>query len=234
MRRRASLFFAASVFLALGACKASNSAKAAGATSDWSMHGGNYQEQQFSPLKQIDVENVGKLGLLWSHEFGTHRGLEATPLVENGVIYTTVEWSVVYAIDARTGQVLWTFDPEVSRFRARRICCDVVNRGVALYHGKVYVGTLDGRLIALDEKSGAPVWDTVTFDPSKAYAITGAPRVAKGLVLIGNAGAEYGVRGYISAYDAETGKLVWRTFTVPGDPAQGFESKALEVAAKTW
>jgi PQQ-dependent dehydrogenase (methanol/ethanol family) len=110
----------------------------------------------------------------------------------------------------------------------------VVNRGVALYHGKVYVGTLDGRLIALDAKSGSPVWDTVTVDQSKPFAITGAPRMAKGLVLIGNAGSEYGVRGYISAYDAETGKLTWRTYTVPGDPAKGFESKAMEAAAKTW
>ena len=234
MRVRALFFFAASICLTLGACKSSNSAKTGGDSGDWNMHGGNYAEQQFSPLKQVTIENVGKLGLVWSHEFGTHRGLEGTPLVENGVLYTTVEWSVVYAMDVRNGQVLWTFDPKVPRSRARRICCDVVNRGVALYHGKVYVGTLDGRLIALDAKSGAPVWDTLTFDQSKAYAITGAPRIAKGSVLIGNAGAEYGVRGYISAYDAETGKLIWRTFTVPGDPAQGFESKALEEAAKTW
>jgi PQQ-dependent dehydrogenase (methanol/ethanol family) len=234
MRASTLLFYTAFVSLALGACKSSTSAKAVDPSDDWSMHGGNYSEQQFSSLKQINVENVPKLGLLWSHEFGTHRGLEATPLVENGVIYTTVEWSVVYAMDARNGNVLWTFDPQVPRSRARRICCDVVNRGVALYHGKVYVGTLDGRLIALDAKTGTPVWDTVTFDQSKAYAITGAPRIGKGLILIGNAGAEYGVRGYISAYDAETGKLVWRTYTVPGDPAKGFESKALETAAKTW
>jgi PQQ-dependent dehydrogenase (methanol/ethanol family) len=234
MRVRTSSLFVVFIFLALGACKSSNSGKAAGDSNDWSMHGGNYREQQFSPLKQINSENVDKLGLVWSHEFGTHRGLEATPLVENGVIYTTVEWSVVYAIDALTGQVLWTFDPKVPRNRARRICCDVVNRGVALHNGKVYVGTLDGRLVALDAKSGAPVWDTLTFDQSKAYAITGAPRIAKGLVVIGNAGAEYGVRGYISAYDAETGKLAWRTYTVPGDPKEGFESKALEEAAKTW
>lgn len=198
------------------------------------MHGGSYDEQCFSPLKQINDKNVAKLGLVWSHEFGTARGLEATPLVAKGVIYTTGEWSVVYAIDARTGQLLWTYDPKVPRSRALFICCDVVNRGVALYHDKVYVGTLDGRLVALDAKSGTPIWDIVTVDQSKPYSITGAPRIAKGMVLIGNAGAEFGVRGYISAYDAESGKLVWRTYTVPGDPARGFESKALEQAAKTW
>jgi quinohemoprotein ethanol dehydrogenase len=198
------------------------------------MYGRTNDEQRFSPLNQVNEQNVSKLGLIWSHEFGTTRGLEATPLVVNGVIYTTGEWSVVYAIDARTGRLLWTYDPKVPRARAHSICCDVVNRGVALYHGKVYAGTLDGRLVALDAKSGTPAWDITTVDQSKPYAITGAPRIAKGMVLIGNAGAEYGVRGYISAYDAETGKLVWRTYTVPGDPSRGFESKALELAAKTW
>ena len=241
MRRSAWLlvFWSACVAgcVILVACRSSNfssSTTGAGDSADWSMHGRSYDEQRFSPLKQINAENVGKLGLVWSHEFGTNRGLEATPLVVNGVIYTTADWSVVYAMDARTGQVLWTFDPKVPRGRARMICCDVVNRGVALYNGKVYVGTLDGRLIALDAKSGAPVWDVLTVDQSEPYAITGAPRIAKGMVLIGNAGSEYGVRGYISAYDCATGKLMWRTYTVPGDPAKGFESKALEDAAKTW
>ena len=177
---------------------------------------------------------MGRLGLVWSRELGTTHGLEATPLVSNGVIYTTSQWSVAYALDARTGEILWTFDPKVSRANVRTICCDTVNRGAALYHDKVYLGTLDGRLIALDAKSGKPVWDVVTVDQSKPYAITGAPRIVKGMVLIGNAGGEFGVRGYLSAYDAETGKLIWRTYTVPGDPAKGFESKALEAAAKTW
>src|SRR6266567_3084669 len=203
-------------------------------TANWLMYGRTYDDHRFSPLNQINERSIGKLGLTWSHEFGTTRGLEATPLVEDGIIYTTGNWSVVYAIEAKTGKIRWTYDPKVPRTRAYFICCDVVNRGAALYRGKVYVGTLDGRLIALDEHTGAPVWDVSTADSSRPYAITGAPRIAKGMVIIGNAGAEYGVRGYISAFDAETGKRVWRFYTVPGDPAKGFESKAMEIAAKTW
>ena len=201
---------------------------------EWIMYGRTPDEQRFSPLKQINEQNIEKLGLVWSHEFGTARGLEATPIVVDGVIYTTGEWSVVYALDGKTGQVLWKYDPKVPRARGLYACCDIVNRGVAFYQGKVYVGTFDGRLVALDAKSGTPVWDVVTVDQSKPYSITGAPRIARGMVLIGNAGSEYAVRGYLSAYDVETGKLVWRTYTVPGDPARGFESKALEEAAKTW
>jgi quinohemoprotein ethanol dehydrogenase len=234
MRLSTPLLFVGSLVLSLVACKSSSPSKVVSNTSDWTMYGGTYDEQRFSPLNQISEQNVSQLGLVWSRELGTTRGLEATPLVSNGVIYTTGEWSMAYALDAKTGEILWTFDPKVPRARARTMCCDVVNRGVALYDAKVYLGTLDGRLIALDAKSGNPIWDIVTVDQSKPYSITGAPRIAKGMVLIGNAGSEYGVRGYVSAYDAESGKLVWRTFTVPGDPSHGFESKALESAAKTW
>lgn len=203
-------------------------------SANWIMYGRTYDDHRYSPLKQIDEQSAGKLGLAWSRELGTTRGLEGTPLVKDGVIYITSSWSMVYALDAKTGQLRWTHDPKVDRTRAYFLCCDVVNRGVALYKGKVYVGTLDGRLIALDEKTGAPVWSVATTDGDKPYSITSAPRIAKGLVVIGNAGAEYGVRGYISAYDAETGKMAWRTYTVPGDPSKGFESKAMEDAAKTW
>jgi quinohemoprotein ethanol dehydrogenase len=233
-RLNISLLLVCSVALSVGACRKSLPTTGVAAAADWTMYGGTNDEQRFSPLSQINEQNIVQLGLLWDRELGTTRGLEATPLVSHGVIYTTGEWSVAYALNAKTGEILWTFDPHVPRVRARTICCDAVNRGVALYNGKVYLGTLDGRLIALDAKTGKPVWDVITVDQSKPYAISGAPRIAKGKVLIGNAGSEFGVRGFISAYDTESGKLIWRTFTVPGDPALGFESKALEAAAKTW
>lgn len=202
---------------------------------DWPLHGGSQTNQRFSPLNQINEQTVSRLGLVWSQELGTSRGLEATPIVADGVIFTTGSWSVVFAFDARTGKLKWTYDPRVPRERAYFFCCDVVNRGVALRNSKVYVGTLDGRLIALDETSGTPVWSVQTTDPAaQAYSITAAPAIAGDKVVIGNSGSEYGVRGYITAYDAETGKQVWRFYTVPGDPSKGFESKAMEVAAKTW
>lgn len=200
---------------------------------DWLTHGRTYGETRFSPLRQISATTVKQLGLAWSFSTSQTRGHEATPLVVNGVIYTTGSWSVVYALDARTGRVLWTWDPQVEQSRGRWACCDVVNRGVAVYDGRVYVGVIDGRLAALHARTGAVVWETRTTE-SDTYTITGAPRVVKGQVIIGNAGAEYGVRGYVSAYDAATGSLVWRTYTVPGDPAKPFESAALARAAATW
>ena len=155
------------------------------------------------------------------------RGQEATPLVADGVLYVSTAWSKVKAYDAATGKALWSYDPEVPGEWAVNACCDVVNRGVALWEGKVFVGSLDGRLIALDAATGKELWDVNTIDRTKPYTITGAPRVVKGKVLIGNGGAEFGVRGYVSAYDAETGELAWRFYTVPGDPANGFESPIL-------
>ena len=201
---------------------------------EWITHGRTYAETRFSTLKQIDAANVKTLGLAWSFDTDTTRGLEATPIIVDGVMYTTGSWSVVFALDARTGKQLWKWDPQVPRTFGQRACCDVVNRGVAIYKGKVYVGTLDGRLAALDGDTGKLLWQVVTVDQSRPYTVTAAPRVVKGKVLIGNGGAEMGVRGYLSAYDAATGKMAWRFYTVPGDPSKPFESSAMERAAKTW
>jgi len=201
---------------------------------NWMSYGRTYSEQRFSPLKQINDQNVGQLALAWYLDLDTRRGQEATPIVVDGVMYFTTAWSKVFAVKAATGEKLWSYDPKVPPEWAINACCDVVNRGVAVWQGKVFVGTLDGRLVALDAVSGKPVWETLTIDPHYRYSITGAPRVVKGKVLIGNGGAEFGVRGYISAYDSASGKMVWRFYTVPGDPSQPYESPILEKAAKTW
>ncbi|HMM75517.1 MAG TPA: PQQ-dependent dehydrogenase, methanol/ethanol family [Gammaproteobacteria bacterium] len=201
---------------------------------NWLSHGRTYYEQRYSPLDQINADNVKDLKLAWFYDFDTHRGVEATPLVVDGVMYTTASWSVVHAIDAKTGARLWTYDPQADREQAFYACCDVVNRGPAVWGDKVFVGVIDGRLIALDRATGKLVWETPTIEKGKPYTITGAPRVVKGKVIIGNGGAEFGVRGYVSAYDADTGKMVWRFYTVPGNPADGFENAAMEKAAKTW
>ncbi|MFN3231558.1 MAG: PQQ-dependent dehydrogenase, methanol/ethanol family [Alphaproteobacteria bacterium] len=201
---------------------------------NWMSHGRTYSEQRYSPLDTISTENATQLGLAWHMDLDEIRGIEATPIVVDGVMYTTSAWSVVHALDARTGEKLWTYDPEVPKDWGVYACCDVVNRGVAVWKGRVYVGSLDGRLIALDAESGEKVWETNTIDRRQPYTITGAPRIVKGLVLIGNGGAELGVRGYISAYDAMTGKRIWRFHTVPGNPEKGFENDIMEAAADTW
>ncbi len=207
----------------------------AGAGSDdWPSTGRTLAEQRFSPLQQIDASNVAVLQRRFTVELGTDRGLEATPLMLDGVLYFTLSWSVVMAVDARTGETLWTYDPLVPKETGRRACCDVVNRGVAAHAGRIYFGSLDGRLIALDAATGERVWEVLTVDPAVPYTITGAPRIIEGRVVIGNGGAEYGVRGYVSAYESDTGALAWRTYTVPGDPSLPFESPALERAAETW
>lgn len=202
---------------------------------NWLSHGRTYDEQRFSPLNQITDDNVDKLGLTWTFKLDVDRGVEATPIVVDGVMYTTGAKSIVYALDARTGKLLWRYDPEISGIRMSEGCCDVVNRGVAVWQGKVFVGAFDGRLIALDASDGSKIWETDTIiDHGRSYTITGAPRVVKGKVIIGNGGAEYGVRGYVAAYDADSGKLAWRFYTVPGDPSLPPEDKAMEIARATW
>jgi quinohemoprotein ethanol dehydrogenase len=202
---------------------------------EWLTYGRDYAETHFSPLKQIDVSNVKRLGLAWSWETESPSGgrLEATPLYSNGVLYGSLAWDVLFAVDARTGKLKWRWDPEIPREHISQICCGPVNRGVALYDGKVYAGLLDGRLVALNQETGKVVWQVQTLEDPGAIS-TGAVRVVKGKVIIGNSGAEQAVRGHFSAYDAETGKRVWRFYTVPGDPSKPFEHPELAMAAKTW
>ncbi|NJN50561.1 MAG: PQQ-dependent dehydrogenase, methanol/ethanol family [Gammaproteobacteria bacterium] len=231
----ASVLCVAIVAVAAGAPL--NDARIGAATAEpgsWPSHGRTWSEQRFSTLTDINRSNVASLGLDWHFETGSKRGMEATPIVVDGVMYVTAAWSKVFALDAATGQEIWRYDPKVAGAKGRDACCDVVNRGVAVYGERVYVGALDGRLIALERKSGQPVWSVQTTDTTKPYTITGAPRVLKGMVIIGNGGAEFGVRGYFSAYDAATGALRWRFYTVPPAPALPVEHPALEAARRTW
>jgi PQQ-dependent dehydrogenase (methanol/ethanol family) len=189
---------------------------AASEPGNWLSFGRTYEEQRHSPLTQINKETVGQLGLAWYKDMNTNRAQEATPIVVDDTMFFSSTWSKVFAVDAITGETKWSYDPRCPGEWARKACCDVVNRGVAVYKGRVYVGTLDGRLVALDAATGSVVWEVDTLiDRTRFYTITGAPRVANGKVFIGNGGAEFGVRGYVTAYDAESGEEVWRFFTVP-------------------
>ena len=218
--------------------KRMRNADAAGNAGQWMSYGRTWDEQRYSPLTQINDTNVQKLGLAWYADLNTFRGLEGTPLVVDGVLYNVSIFNVVTAYDARNGKELWTYDPHVAREWARLACCGPSSRGIAAWNGKIYIGALDGRLIAVDAKTGKEVWSAQTFDKSQAYSITGAPRVFDGKVVIGNGGADYGVRGFVIAYDAETGKKLWKFYLVPGDPAKGPDGEAsdsvMAMATKTW
>ena len=200
----------------------------------WPVHGLNHAETRHSNLEQINRTNVEELGLAWYFETGSTRGLEATPLVIDKTIFFTGTWSKVFANDAVTGEPLWEFDPKVPRYEGANACCDVVNRGVAAWEDSIFFGTIDGRLISLNRFDGSVNWEVLTVDPDKPYTITGAPRVVNEKVIIGNGGAEYGVRGYVTAYDVKDGRQSWRFFTVPGDPSRPYENEAMKFAAKTW
>ena len=202
---------------------------------DWLTTGRDFGKGHYSPLAQINRETVGRLGLAWDYHTHTDRGLEATPIVVDGVLYTSGVAGRVYALDGKTGKALWTFDPQNDLSVTRRSCCDEVNRGVAVWKGKVYTASLDGRLFALDAATGAILWkvDTVV-DHKRGYTSTGAPEIAGRVVAIGNGGAEYDARGYVSAYDLNTGKFAWRFFTVPGSASGPYENPELKMAAKTW
>lgn len=201
----------------------------------WLTTGRDFGKTHYSPLDQINRESVGQLGFAWEYWTNTRRGLEATPVVVDGKVYTSGPFGKVYVLDAATGKEVWKFDPKVDGQALRKACCDAVNRGVAVWRGKVFVAALDGRLIALDAASGEVAWEADTFIyKDRGYAITGAPEIAGNVVVIGNGGGELDARGYISAYDIDTGEFAWRFFVVPGDPELGFEHPELEMAASTW
>ena len=203
---------------------------------DWLSYGLDPEETRYSPLDLIDEDNVGRLGLAWSAVVGPGGGnQEATLLEWNDTLYGITNWSVVFAIDARTGEELWRWDPQVNQTATRPvICCGVVNRGLAIYGDMIIAPVIDGRLMGLDAQTGKPVWETRVGYPQDYYTVTMAPRIANGKVIVGVAGGEYPVRGYFSAFDATNGDEVWRFYTVPGDPSLGFENAAMELAAETW
>ena len=206
---------------------------AQGKGEEWISYGLTPQETRYSPLNQINASNVSRLGLAWSYEVGPGGGAqEATPLVHNGVIFSVTQWSVVFAVDARTHKEKWRWDPEVNQAAVRtKICCGVVHRGIALYEGRIIAPAIDGRLFALDEETGRPVWEARVAYPQDTYTITMAPRIAKSKVIIGVSGADYPVRGFIAAFDAKTGVPAWKFYTVPGP---GDKDPGLIKAAATW
>ena len=204
-------------------------------SADWLTGGHDAGQTYSSPLKKIDAGNVGKLGFAWSYDLTSTHGQEATPVVVDGVMYTSAPWGFVHALDARTGKKLWSFDPKVDGAISNKVCCGIVNRGLSFAKGRVFVAAIDGRLFALDAASGKVAWQVDTIvDHERGYSVTGSTYVAGDVVLIGNSGAELDARGYVTAYDIQTGAQRWRFFTVPASATGPFENPELEAAAKTW
>ena len=202
---------------------------------NWLLHGRTYNEQRFSPLEQINRDNVNRLGVAWALDIPSANGLVATPIIVDGTLYLSAPFSVIHAVDAASGELLWSYDPQIKlNLSVTGSWVSRWNRGVAVWDGKVIVGTGDCRLVAVDAEMGTPVWDVETCDSSAGYGITGAPRVGEGKVFIGNAAADFGLRGYVTAYDADSGEQLWRFYTVPRDPALGQETEVLAMAAETW
>jgi len=202
----------------------------------WLSYGRNQSETRYSTLKQIDATNARRLGLAWSYVMGAGGGnQEGTPLMWNNTLYGITTWSVVFALDARTGQELWRWDPGINQPVTRpAICCGNVNRGIAIYNGMIIAPGIDGRLFALDARTGKKIWETQIVDTKELFTLTMAPRIAGGKVIIGASGGDKPTRGNFVALDAQTGKLAWRFYTVPGDPSKPFENEAMRAAAKTW
>ncbi len=217
-----------------------NVLKAAGTANDpmpgsWLSNGRTQSETRYSPLNQINTTNVGKLGLSWSYVLGAGGGnQEGTPLVYGNTLYGITSWSVVFAVDARTGKELWRWDPEINNATRLKICCGIVNRGLAMSNGMIFAPINDGRLVALNMQTGKPVWEARVAYSQDWYSLTMAPRIAGNKVIVGTAGGDHPTRGFVDAYDIATGKRAWRFYTVPGDPSKGFEDEAQRAAAKTW
>jgi quinohemoprotein ethanol dehydrogenase len=202
----------------------------------WLSYGRNQGETRFSTLKQINDANAHRLGLAWTYITGAGGGnQEGTPLVWNNNLYGITTWSVVYAVDARTGRELWRWDPEINQAAVRpKICCGIVNRGIALYEGMIIAALNDGRLQALDAFTGKPVWEARMAYPQDLYTLTMAPRIAGGKVIVGASGGDRPTRGFFSAFDAKTGRFAWKFYTVPGNPELPPENDAMREALKTW
>jgi quinohemoprotein ethanol dehydrogenase len=229
------------ILCSVGLAQDADMLKKAGTAADplpgsWISYGRTQGETRYSPLKQIDTTNVSRLGLAWTYVVGAGGGnQEGTPLMWNNTVYGITSWSVVYAVDARTGKELWRWDPEVNQTTVRpKICCGIVNRGLALYKGNIIAPAIDGRLFSLNATTGKPVWETRVAYPKDDFTITMAPRVAGDRIVIGLSGGDKPTRGMFDAYDANTGQRAWRFYTVPGDPSKGFENEAMRAAAKTW
>jgi quinohemoprotein ethanol dehydrogenase len=203
---------------------------------NWLAFGRTYSEQRFSPLDQVNTGSVERLAPAWYRDLPGARGLVSTPLVADGIMYFNESMNRVHAVDAATGDALWSFDPEVAEHTGTDLRVGWEhNRGIGLWKDKVYLATWDGRLIALDRATGEQAWSVRTFPKEDPLYITGAPKIFDGKVLVGNGGTEEGPnRGFVTAYDAETGDQIWRFWIVPGNPADGFENEAMRMAADTW
>jgi quinohemoprotein ethanol dehydrogenase len=214
-------------------------AAAANEPDQWFTTGRDRSGAYYSPLGDINAGNVTRLGFAWEYRLGTRRGLEATPIVIDGVMYAVGNFGHVYVLDAASGRELWTYDPGIDGQWGRYACCDANNRGVAVWKGRVYVGALDGYLHALDAASGKLLWKVDTLPargPKTPYTLSAAPVIAGDLVIVGSAGADFdGARGYVAAYDLDSGAFRWRFFTVPRDPKQGPQDQPhLIDAVKSW